>query len=206
MTGAASGLTESWPLLAAAALAYLAGSIPFGLVLTRLAGLGDIRKVGSGSIGATNVLRTGSKWLALATLVLDVGKGAVAVLVAKQFGPDLALVAAAFAILGHCYPVWLKFRGGKGVATALGILLALDPRLAVAPCLVWLLMAVLFRYSSLAALTASVTAPVAAWWLAGPKTAALAGLLSLIVVLRHRENINRLLRGEESRISFPKGK
>src|SRR5262244_2640577 len=180
---------------------YLLGSIPFGLVLTRLAGLGDIRKIGSGNIGATNVLRTGNKALAAATLLLDGGKGAVAVLVARHlFGPDAAIFAGAGAFLGHLFPVWLKFQGGKGVATALGILLAIAWQVGVIACAVWLLVALLFRYSSLAALIAVAAAPVAAWFLANHQTAGLALFLAVVVWLRHHENIRRLLRGEESRI------
>ena len=182
---------------------YLLGSIPFGLVLTRLAGLGDIRKIGSGNIGATNVLRTGNKALAAATLLLDGGKGAVAVLIARYlFGPDAAIVAGAGAgaFLGHLFPVWLKFRGGKGVATTLGIFLAIAWPVGVIACLVWLLVALLFRYSSLAALIAVAAAPIAAWFLADGPTAGLALFLAVVIWLRHHENIVRLLKGEESKI------
>ena len=180
---------------------YLLGSIPFGLVLTRLAGLGDIRKIGSGNIGATNVLRTGNKALAAATLLLDGGKGAVAVLIANHlYGPDAGIVAGAGAFLGHLFPVWLKFRGGKGVATTLGIFLAIAWPVGVIACLVWLLVAFLFRYSSLAALIAVAAAPVAAWFLADRPTAALALFLAIVIWLRHHENIARLLKGEESKI------
>src|SRR5579872_584600 len=149
----------------AAIIGYLLGSIPFGLVLTRLAGYGDIRRIGSGNIGATNVLRTGSKALAALTLVLDAGKGAVAVLVANQFGADMAAVAAIFSFLGHLFPVWLGFKGGKGVATSGGILLAYAGLVGVAAALTWLVVAALTRYSSLAALTACVLAPVFAWFI-----------------------------------------
>ena len=184
---------------------YLLGSIPFGLVLTRLAGLGDIRKIGSGNIGATNVLRTGNKALAAATLLLDAGKGAVAVLIARYclpdaFGQEAAIMAGGGAFLGHLFPVWLKFRGGKGVATTLGILLAIAWPVGVIACLVWLLVAFVFRYSSLAALIAVAAAPVAAWFLADHQTTGLALFLAIVIWLRHHENITRLLKGEESKI------
>ena len=197
-------LSYTWPFYAAALFGYLLGSIPFGLVLTKLAGLGDIRKVGSGNIGATNVLRTGSKKLAAATLLLDGAKGAVALLIAGIWGPDMAVLAAAGAMLGHCFPVWLKFNGGKGVATALGILIAIAWPVGVLACATWLAVAALFRYSSLAALTALALAPVYAWYLADPQRMQLALFIAFIVWLRHRGNIVRLLRGQESRISLGK--
>ena len=191
-------------IIAAALIAYLAGSIPFGLILTKAKGHGDIRKVGSGNIGATNVLRTGNKALALATLLLDGGKGAVAVLIARyafpDLGPEMMLLAGAGAILGHLYPVWLGFKGGKGVATGLGILLALDWRLGGLACVTWLAVALIFRYSSLSALLAFLLAPIYAWLLAGPRPAAFAVFLAALVWWRHRENIRRLLKGEEPRI------
>jgi glycerol-3-phosphate acyltransferase PlsY len=197
----------AWPyLLAALVGGYLLGSIPFGLVLTRLAGLGDVRKIGSGNIGATNVLRTGHKGLAAATLLLDGGKGAAAVLLAKLWGPDMALVAAFGAVVGHLFPVWLAFKGGKGVATTLGALLALSPLLGAASCLAWLLVAVVFRYSSLAALVAVAAAPVVAWFLlADLQMVQLTGALALLVWLRHHENIRRLATGQEPRIGREKG-
>jgi glycerol-3-phosphate acyltransferase PlsY len=196
----------AWPyLLAALVGGYLLGSIPFGLVLTRLAGLGDVRQIGSGNIGATNVLRTGHKGLAAATLLLDAGKGAAAVLLAKLWGPDMALVAAFGAVVGHLFPVWLGFKGGKGVATTLGALLALSPLLGAASCLAWLLVAVVFRYSSLAALVAVAAAPVVAWFLlADLQMVQLTGALALLVWLRHHENIRRLLTGQEPRIGRKK--
>ena len=176
-------------------------------MLTRLAGLGDIRQIGSGNIGATNVLRTGNKALAAATLLLDGGKGAVAVLIAQHlYGPDAAIIAGAGAILGHLFPVWLKFKGGKGVATTLGIFLALAWPVGLIACAVWLLVALLFRYSSLAALIAVAAAPVAAWFLANHQTAGLALFLAVVVWLRHHENIRRLLRGQESRIRLGRSK
>jgi len=204
MPGFFSSIAMGWPYLLAILLAgYLLGSIPFGLILTRLAGLGDIRRIGSGNIGATNVLRTGNKLLAAATLILDGAKGAVAVLVAQQlYGPDAAIVAGAGAFLGHLFPVWLKFHGGKGVATTIGIFLAIAWPVGLIACAVWLLVALLFRYSSLAALIAVAAAPVAAWFLANHQTAGLALFLAVIVWQRHHENIGRLLKGRESRISL----
>lgn len=191
--------------LALGALAgYLLGSIPFGLLLTRWAGLGDIRAIGSGNIGATNVLRTGRKGLALLTLLLDGGKGAVAVLIGAPWGLAMAFAAAGGAMLGHLFPVWLKFKGGKGVATALGILLALDWQVGALVCLTWLVVAALFRYSSLAALLALAAAPIYGYFLAGPPVAVFALGLALLVWVRHHENIRRLLRGEESRIGAAK--
>jgi glycerol-3-phosphate acyltransferase PlsY len=195
-------VTGSEPFLLAgvAGAAYLAGSIPFGLLLTRFAGLGDIRRIGSGNIGATNVLRTGKKGLAAATLLLDGGKGAVVVLIAQRLGDEAALVAAAFSVLGHLFPIWLHFKGGKGVATTLGVLLAVAWPVGVAACLLWLATAYLFRYSSLAALVGIGTSPLVAWWWAGEPTALLALLLAVLVFYRHRENIERLSRGEEGKI------
>jgi len=193
-------------LIAAALGGYLLGSIPFGLVLTRLAGQGDIRKIGSGNIGATNVLRTGRKGLAAATLLLDGAKGAVAVLIAGIWSQDMAVLAGAGAgaMLGHCFPVWLGFKGGKGVATALGILLAIAWPVGLLACLTWLVMAVVFRYSSAAALTALALAPVSAWYLADPPRAYLAALIATLVWIRHHENIRRLLKGQESKIKLGK--
>jgi acyl phosphate:glycerol-3-phosphate acyltransferase len=188
-----------WPFYAGLLLAYLVGSIPFGLVLTRLAGLGDIRKVGSGNIGATNVLRTGNKPLALAVLLLDGGKGAVAVILAWRFGPDMAVFAAFGVVLGHCFPIWLRFKGGKGVATTLGVMLALDPLVGVAACAAWLVAAALLRISSLAALLAMVAAPLAAHVLDAPQVRDVAAVIAVLVILRHHANIRRLLKGEEPR-------
>jgi acyl phosphate:glycerol-3-phosphate acyltransferase len=198
--------TAAWPFILAAALAYLLGSIPFGLVLTRLAGYGDIRRIGSGNIGATNVLRTGSKRLAALTLLLDLAKGAVAVLVARRFGPDMAALAAVFVFLGHLYPVWLGFKGGKGVATAGGVVLAYAWPVGLAALATWLAAAVATRYSSLAALTACALAPLYAWLITRDMRATEVILaLAVIVILRHHANIRRLLRGEESRIRLSKG-
>ncbi len=197
----------SWPYYSVAfAAAYVLGSIPVGLLLTRLFGHGDIRAIGSGNIGATNVLRTGNKPLAAFTLALDGGKGAAAVLVGATYGPDLALAAGAGAVIGHVAPVWLLFRGGKGVATSLGVLLALDWRLGLIACAVWLAIAALFRYSSLASLVALVSAPGFGYLLAGRQLAELAALLAVIVVLKHGGNIRRLVAGRESRIGAEKEK
>ena len=187
------------------ALAYLLGSIPFGLVLTRLFGAGDIRKIGSGNIGATNVLRTGRKGLAVATLILDGGKGAVAVGLADYFaGPDAAVIAAGASVLGHLFPVWLRFKGGKGVATTLGVLLAIAWPVGVIACLAWLLVAFTLKYSSLAALVAIGISPIAAWFLADEPRAILALFLAMLVFIRHHENIRRLASGTESRINLKK--
>lgn len=179
---------------------YLLGSIPFGLLLTRAAGLGDVRKIGSGNIGATNVLRTGNKGLAAATLLLDALKGTAAVLIAGHFAPEFALAAGFGALLGHLFPVWLGFKGGKGVATYLGVLLGLAWQGALVFAVVWLAMAFLFRYSSLAALTAAVAVPISLFFLSTPQIAGLFAVMSLIVIARHHENISRLLAGTEGRI------
>lgn len=192
------------PLLLAALGGYLLGSIPFGLLLTKWAGLGDIRAIGSGNIGATNVLRTGNKRLALLTLLLDGGKGAAALLIGAQWGLAMALAAGGGAMLGHLFPAWLKFKGGKGVATALGVLLALNWQVGVLACLTWLAVALLFRYSSLAALLALAAAPIYGYFLAGSTVALFALGLAILVWVRHHENIGRLLRGKESRIGAKK--
>ena len=180
--------------------AYLLGSIPFGLILTRLAGLGDIRAIGSGNIGATNVLRTGRKGLAAATLLLDGLKGTAAVWLGWRWGLQGALVAALGAFLGHCFPVWLKFKGGKGVATFLGVLLGLHWPTMLLTALMWLGTAAVTRYSSLAALLASAAAPCILLLFGRPEMATVAVLLTLIVWVRHRANLRRLLAGEEARI------
>lgn len=188
--------------LLAAVLGYLLGSIPFGLVLTRLAGTEDIRSIGSGNIGATNVLRTGRKGLAAATLLLDALKGTVAVLLARQFwGGEAAMIAGLGAFLGHLFPVWLGFKGGKGVATYLGILLGLQWQLFVAFALVWLAVAFLTKYSSLAALVASALTPVLALFLGSSFTAAaFYAVLAAMLWWKHSENIQRLLAGTEGKI------
>lgn len=180
---------------------YLLGSIPFGILLSRVLHLGDLRKIGSGNIGATNVLRTGNRGAALATLLLDGGKGALAVLLARlALGEDAAQVAGGFAFLGHCYPVWLRFRGGKGVATFLGIMLALAWPVGLAACATWAVVAALMRYSSLAALMAAGFAPVWAVLLGRGEVVLLALVLALLVYIRHAGNITRLRRGTEPRI------
>jgi glycerol-3-phosphate acyltransferase PlsY len=180
---------------------YLCGSVPFGVILTRLAGTQDLRSIGSGSIGATNVLRTGRKSLAAGTLLGDMLKGTVAVIVAGLFaGPDGAMVAGLGAFLGHLFPVWLKFRGGKGVATYIGILLGLFWPAALLFCAVWLLVAIITRYSSLAALVASLAPPIFMWWLGHLAPAALFTLLGLLIYYAHRTNIGRLLAGSEGKI------
>jgi acyl phosphate:glycerol-3-phosphate acyltransferase len=217
----------SLPLLAAFGLGYLFGSIPFGLILTRAAGLGDIRKVGSGNIGATNVLRTGNKGLAAVTLLLDALKGTAAVVAATYLGlqfvmrhlaetfvtqggssavvaPDAWLPFAAAgglgAFIGHLYPVWLGFKGGKGVATYIGVLFGLAPPAGAAFCLVWLLVAAVTKYSSLSALVASAVTPVAVWFMGAPKLAILLVPMTALLIYKHAPNISRLLKGEEPKI------
>jgi len=186
---------------AALVLGYLCGSIPFGLLLTRLAGTEDIRSIGSGNIGATNVLRTGRKGLAAATLIADALKGTVAVLASNHlWGRDVALIAGAGAFLGHVFPVWLGFRGGKGVATYIGVLLALAWPAAIGFGVVWLVVAALTRYSSLAALTASAVTPVLLWSLGHFPEAVLFALLTVMTWIMHRANIERLLQGTETKI------
>ncbi len=189
------------PLAAALLFGYLLGSIPFGLVLTRAAGLGDVRKIGSGNIGATNVLRTGNKGLAAATLLLDALKGTAAVLIARYWGAELGLLAGLGAFLGHLFPVWLGFKGGKGVATYLGVLFAIAWQAGFVFAAVWLAVAAITRYSSLAALLASIAAPLAAWFLLGSgDRAVLLGIMTLLVFITHRANISRLLSQTESKI------
>ncbi|MER8734177.1 glycerol-3-phosphate 1-O-acyltransferase PlsY [Mesorhizobium sp. M1227] len=179
---------------------YLLGSIPFGLLITRAAGLGDVRNIGSGNIGATNVLRTGNKSLAAATLLLDALKGTAAVVIAGGFAPELGLWAGFGAFLGHLFPVWLGFKGGKGVATYLGVLIGLAWQAALIFAVVWLAVAFLFRFSSLAALTAAVVVPMALYFLSTPQIAGLFAAMSLIVIVKHRANIARLLAGTEGKI------
>jgi glycerol-3-phosphate acyltransferase PlsY len=198
------GFAYTWPYYVAAIAGYLIGSIPFGLILTRLAGLGDIRAIGSGNIGATNVLRTGNKALAVLTLLLDIGKGALAVLLAGHYGPDMAVLAAGGAVIGHIAPIWLGFKGGKGVATALGVLTALAWPVGVLCALTWLIVAAVGRISSLAALIAMAAAPVYAYLLVDPQRAELALFVGILVWVRHYENILRLLKGEEPRIGGSK--
>jgi len=196
------GLETGLPLLGLTAiLAYVLGSIPFGIVMARLFGLGDLRQVGSGNIGATNVLRTGNKVAAFLTLVLDAGKGAIAVLAARALlAEDAAQLAGVAAFLGHCYPVFLRFHGGKGVATFLGTLLALAWPVGLAACAVWAMIAAVFRISSLAALVAAVSSPIAAMLLGQIDATLFCAALTVLIFLRHQPNIGRLLRGEEPRI------
>lgn len=194
----------AWPVVAGAfVLGYLLGSIPFGIILTKAAGGPDLRGIGSGNIGATNVLRTGNKKLAAATLAGDMLKGTVAVLLAAAIfqSPQAGLVAGLGAFLGHLFPVWLRFRGGKGVATFLGILIAVNGWVALAFAAIWLAVAKLSKYSSLSALTASLATPLLLWlWLGRPQTALLMAVLSVLLWIMHRGNIARLLAGSEGKI------
>ena len=192
------------PPVAALLIGYLLGSIPFGVILTRMAGAGDLRQIGSGNIGATNVLRTGRKGLAAATLLLDALKGAAAVWIVASIWPDLAPVAGAAAFIGHCYPVWLRFAGGKGVATLMGIALALSPPVAGVYAAVWLGLLVLVRISSVAGMAAAVSAPVAAAWFERFDIVLVLLALALIVLWKHRANIDRLASGTEPRIGSGK--
>ncbi len=194
------GFSHTWPFYLGGVIAYLIGSIPMGLILARLFKLGDLRRIGSGNIGATNVLRTGNKKVAALTLFLDGGKGALAVVIANRFGPDMAVIAAGAAVVGHVAPIWLLFKGGKGVATSLGALLALAWPVGLVACGAWLAAAGLFRYSSLAALIALCSAPGFALVFNEPQIAWLAGFLAVIVTLRHAANIVRLVRGLEPKI------
>jgi glycerol-3-phosphate acyltransferase PlsY len=180
---------------------YLFGSIPFGLILTRAAGTEDLRSIGSGNIGATNVLRTGRKGLAAATLLGDALKGTLAVIIAGYYGgPDAAMLAALGAFLGHLFPVWLKFRGGKGVAVYIGVLIGLFWPAAVVFCVIWITTALVSRYSSLAALVASVVTPIFLWWFGHLALASLFAVLTLLLFYMHRENIKRLQAGTEGKI------
>jgi glycerol-3-phosphate acyltransferase PlsY len=187
-------------LIAALLFGYLLGSIAFGVVITRLAGLEDLRKIGSGNIGATNVLRTGRKWLAALTLLGDMGKGFAAVLIAGQWGEALGLLAGLGAFLGHLYPVWLRFRGGKGVATYLGILAGVSLIAGLTFAAIWLAVAYLSRYSSLSALTAALATPFVLAGLGHGPPIGLFTVLTALVFIRHHANISRLVKGEESRI------
>jgi len=195
-------------LITALIFGYLLGSIPFGLLLTRLSGQGDIRDVGSGNIGATNVLRTGNKKLAAGTLLGDLFKGTIAVVVALHYGPDLGVMAGLGAFLGHCFPIWLRFKGGKGVATYIGILLGFSFVAMLIFGAIWLLVAAVSRYSSLAALMATAALPVILYLfgaefltnISNAQLAELFTLLSIILWYRHRENISRLFKGTESKI------
>lgn len=181
-------------------IGYLCGSIPFGLLLTRAAGLGDVRSIGSGNIGATNVLRTGNKGLAAATLVLDALKGTIPALIFARYGTEAGALAGAGAFIGHIFPAWLGFKGGKGVATYLGVLIGLAWQVALIFAAVWLAVAVLFRYSSLAALVACVVVPLALFFLGHTQYALAFALMSLLIFYKHRANIERLRAGTEGRI------
>ena len=191
-------------LLFALLVGYLLGSIPFGVVLTRLSGTGDLRAVGSGNIGATNVLRTGHKGLAAATLLFDGLKGTVAVLIARQLWPGVEELAEAFAaagaVIGHCFPVWLRFRGGKGVATLLGVSLGLAPVLGLVFALAWVAALLLARISSLAGMAAAVLTPLAAWLLDHDTYALVLAVLAVLVLVKHRDNIVRLRAGTEPKV------
>ncbi len=192
-------------LVVTALLAYLLGSIPFGVLISKAMGLGDLRKIGSGNIGATNVLRTGNKPAAAATLILDGAKGGVAVLIARALvGEEAAMIAGFAAFLGHLFPVWLKFRGGKGVATFLGVMLALAWPAGLACCATWLATAAAFRFSSLAALVSAATAPLWLWLFGRPDALWLGAALAALVFIRHHANIRRLIAGEEPRIGAGK--
>ena len=197
--------TDLMPLIYAVVLGYLCGSVPFGLLLTRAAGLGDIRQIGSGNIGATNVLRTGNRWVAAATLVLDAAKAALPILVARYYwGENAAMLAAIGAFLGHCFPAWLNFKGGKGVAVMIGSLLALFWPLGLIFCAVWLLIAFAQKMSSLAALTATATAPIFAFVLVNEWLAGAVAVMAILLFFQHRENIARLMAGTEPKIGSEK--
>jgi glycerol-3-phosphate acyltransferase PlsY len=206
-----SEMPEALAAIAMSPIAYLAalggyvlGSIPFGLILTRLAGLGDIRAIGSGNIGATNVLRTGRKDLAALTLFLDGAKGAAAVLIANRWGPDIAVLAAGGALLGHIWPVWLRFRGGKGVATALGIALALSWKAGLAMIAIWIAVAALTRYSSLAAIIAMVAGPALFGAFGTHMQNEFAIAMCVVILFKHTPNLKRLMKGEEPKIGASK--
>ncbi len=194
------GVVDAPRAAAALIFGYFLGSVPFGLIFGWLAGAGDVRSIGSGNIGATNVLRTGNKWAAAATLICDAGKGALAVIAARTYGGELAVLAGLGAFLGHVFPIWLKFRGGKGVATFLGVTIALDWRVGLFAAAVWLVAALLFRISSLSALIAATATPIAFALFREPLHLAAAALLALLIFFTHRTNIARLTRGEEPRI------
>ncbi|WOE73991.1 glycerol-3-phosphate 1-O-acyltransferase PlsY [Alterisphingorhabdus coralli] len=195
-------MLENSAIWLAALLGYAMGSIPFGMVLTRLAGAGDLRSIGSGNIGATNVLRTGRKGLAAATLLLDLAKGAVPVMIAHALWPDSngAIAAGAGAFIGHLYPVWLGFKGGKGVATLMGVCLGLSWMIGLAYAVVWLGTLALSRYSSLSGMLAAIVAPVVAITFSFPNYAMLLAGCAALVVWRHRDNIGRLIKGEEPKV------
>jgi acyl phosphate:glycerol-3-phosphate acyltransferase len=191
-------------IIFAATIGYLLGSVPFGFLLTRLAGFGDVRKIGSGSTGATNVLRTGNKALAVLTLILDFAKGVAAVLIGARWGVHAMLAASAAVVLGHMFPVWLGFRGGKGAATGLGVLSAIAWPVALVAVPVWLAVAILFRYSSAATLAATAVAAGCAGFVVDTERALVIAAIAVVVIAKHHENIRRLIAGTESRISLTK--
>lgn len=202
-------MTDSTLYIISGILGYILGSIPFGIVFTRMAGLGDIRKIGSGNIGATNVLRTGRKDLALLTLIFDSGKAALAAIIAYQATDEAtcdlaALIAGTAGVIGHNFPIWLKFKGGKGVASTLGVLFATSWEVGLCSGLTWLLMAFTFKYSSLSALVALILAPVYAIYFATTDHIYFYSFLALLSIIRHNQNIARLIKGEESKIKFKK--
>ncbi len=186
-------------------LGYLSGSVPYGLVLGKLMGAGDIRKSGSNNIGATNALRVGGKKLAILTLLCDILKGAIPVAVASQYNGDYAVMAALGAFLGHLFPIWLKFKGGKGVAVAIGISFGFSPFLGLAICITWLVIAFISKYSSLSALLAFALAPVMAWFILGStQITIIITVITILIWIKHYANISRLIKGEESKINFKK--
>ena len=187
-----------------AIIAYLAGSIPFGLILVNITGAGNLREIGSGNIGATNVLRTGHKNIAIATLILDCSKGGVTVIVAQSHGLDLAVISGVCSVVGHIFPIWLKFRGGKGVATVLGVLLAIAWQVGLTAVATWLIIAAIFRYSSLAAILALTLSTVYAWYLPDTNASIMTTLIAGLSILRHKENMWRLIKGKESKIKLGK--
>lgn len=187
-----------------AIIAYLAGSIPFGLILVNITGAGNLREIGSGNIGATNVLRTGHMNIAIATLILDCGKGGVTVIVAQRYGLDLAVISGVCSVVGHIFPIWLKFRGGKGVATVLGVLLAIAWQVGLTAVATWLIIAAIFRYSSLAAILALTLSTVYAWYLPDTNVSIMTTLIAGLSILRHKENMWRLIKGKESKIKLGK--
>jgi len=202
-------MTDNLYFAVSGIIGYLLGSIPWGLITVKLAGLGDIRKIGSHSIGATNVLRTGNKWLALITLLLDISKGALSAtlplfLLPKNIAMQGALIAGLFAVLGHNYPIWLKFKGGKAIAAGFGVLLITSWQIALLCGITWLIMAIIFRYSSLASLTATFLAPIYAYFFATKFHASIIVIMAISIFIQHRGNIGRLLKGKESKIRIKK--
>ncbi|HFD16632.1 MAG TPA: glycerol-3-phosphate 1-O-acyltransferase [Rhodospirillales bacterium] len=192
-----------WPLVAAFLVGYLAGSVPFGVLFTRMAGAGDLRRIGSGNIGATNVLRTGRRGLAVATLVADLLKGAVPTALAfAWYGPDMAILTGVGTVIGHCFPVWLRFRGGKGVATAAGVILALTPTLLLGVLVVFVLVVAISRYVSLGSITAAFAAPLLAYLTGYLQAAELYFILAALIFFRHLDNVRRLITGRENRLEL----